>query len=163
MEDTLNEITLYQCTRCNGIFQDLITECDCTVNADFAYRILYAYPEQQREIRFIIDSDEQVISQEIYNSLSDAVEAKPGRSWEDLSDEDFNSASLRVIACANRMAKKRESGKHADGLRAAEIAYEENTEYPYNKQALHEAICHYNAVVNGDLKLSEIEDGSADA
>lgn len=61
------------------------------------------------EIRFIIGSDEQVISQEIYNALSDAVEAKPGRSWDDLSDEDFNAAALRVIACANRMATKRES------------------------------------------------------
>lgn len=50
------------------------------------------------------------------------------------------------------------SGNHLTGLQIAEKAYEQNTEFPYNKEALHEAICHYNAYMSGDLKEEDMND-----
>lgn len=50
------------------------------------------------------------------------------------------------------------SGNHIVGLRIAEKAYEQTTEFPYSQEALHEAICHYNAYMSGDLKEEEMQD-----
>lgn len=41
----LSRIELYQCRLCEGIYQTIVTECDCTVGKRFLYRILYAYSD----------------------------------------------------------------------------------------------------------------------